>query len=195
MIKKKKHKLNEIQFITFIMTMKAEIDPETIPNAKPEVVEFIEEAVNVINNALSPIVPMLDVVITLINERFVIYENAQFNKRMSRFIINRILSVETTIKFLKSQTKHNENFQDLQHQESFVNFQATLRKIKMFVEKVTRLRAFETFLCATNIKKEFTELMKEYEACMTDLNFTMIIVFNEQRRIDNNILTDTYQNN
>lgn len=72
---------------------------------------------------------------------------------MSRFIINRILSVETTIKFLKSQTKHNENFQDLQHQESFVNFQATLRKIKMFVEKVTRLRAFETFLCATNIKK------------------------------------------
>ncbi|CAG8837680.1 40185_t:CDS:1, partial [Gigaspora margarita] len=52
------------------MTMKAEIDPETIPNAKPEVVEFIEEAVNVINNALSPIVPMLDVVITLINEIF-----------------------------------------------------------------------------------------------------------------------------
>ena len=61
----------------------------------------------------------------------------------------------------------------------------------MFVEKVTRLRAFETFFCATNIKKEFIELMKEYETCMNDLNFTMIIVFNEQRRIDNDILTDT----
>ncbi|KAF0552064.1 kinase-like protein [Gigaspora margarita] len=33
--------------------------------------------------------------------------------------------------------------------------------------------------------------MKEYEACMNDLNFTMIIVFNEQRRIDNDILVDT----
>ncbi|CAG8843283.1 27478_t:CDS:1 [Gigaspora margarita] len=171
-----------------------EIDPETIPNAKPELVEFIKEAVNVTNNMLLPIVPMLGVVITLINEIFVIYENAQFNKRMFRFIINHILSIKTTIKFLKSQTKHNKNFQDLQYQESFVNFQATLRKIKMFVEKVIWLRAFETFLCATNIK-EFIELMKEYEACMTDLNFTMIIVFNEQRRIDNNILTDTYQNN
>ncbi|KAF0539375.1 kinase-like protein [Gigaspora margarita] len=93
--------------------MKAKIDPETIPNTKPELVEFIEEAVNITNNALSSIVPLLDVVITLINEIFVIYENAQFNKRMFRFIINRILSVETTIKFLKSQTNHNENFQDL----------------------------------------------------------------------------------
>ncbi|CAG8851203.1 6498_t:CDS:2, partial [Gigaspora margarita] len=158
---------------------------------KPELSEFIEEAVNVTNNALSPIVPMLSVVISLINEIFTIYENAQFNKRMSRSITNRILSVETTIKSLKSQIKYSENFQDLQHQESFVKFQATLRKIKMFVEKVTQLRAFETFFCASNIKKEFIELMKEYETCMNDLKFTMIIVFNEQRRIDNDILTDT----
>ncbi|KAF0552065.1 kinase-like protein [Gigaspora margarita] len=168
------------------MTTKAEIDPETIPSTKPELGEFIEEAANITNN-----VPMLGVVISLINEIFKIYENAKFNKRMSMSIINRILSVETTIKFLKSQTKYSENLQDLQHQESFVKFQATLRKIKMFVEKVTQLRKFETFLCATNIKKEFIELMKEYETCMTDLNFTMIIVFNEQRRIDNDILTDT----
>ncbi|RIB06225.1 kinase-like domain-containing protein [Gigaspora rosea] len=173
------------------MTTKAKIGPETMPSIKPELDEFIEEAVNVTNNALSPIVPMLGVVNSLINEKFTIYENAQFNKRMSRSIINRILSVETTKKFLKSQTKYSENFQDLQHQESFVKFHATLRKIKMFVEKVTQLRAFYTFLCATNIKKEFIELTKEYEACMNDLNFTMIIVFNEQRRIDNDILTDT----
>ncbi|CAG8803619.1 1342_t:CDS:2, partial [Gigaspora margarita] len=159
------------------MTMKAEIDPETIPSAKPELGEFIEEGVKVTNNTLSPIVPMLGVVVSLINEIFTIYENAQFNKRMSRSIIDRILSVETTIKFLKSQTKYSENLQDLQHQESFVKFQATL--------------TFETFFCATNIKKEFIELMKEYETCMNDLNFTMIIIFNEQRRIDNDTLTDT----
>ncbi|CAG8620946.1 25300_t:CDS:2, partial [Gigaspora rosea] len=110
---------------------------------------------------------------------------------MSRSIINRILSVEATIKFLKSQSRYSENLQDLQHQESFVKFQATLRKIKIFVEKVIRLRVFETFFCAINIKKDFIELMKENETCMNDLNFTMIIVFNEQRRIDNDILTDT----
>ncbi|KAF0552063.1 kinase-like protein [Gigaspora margarita] len=106
-----------------------------ISNTKSELGEFIEEAVNVTNNALLPIVPMLGVVISLINEIFTIYENAQFNKRMSRTVINRISSVETTIKSLKSKTKYSENFQDLQRQESFVKFQATLRKIKMFVEK------------------------------------------------------------
>ncbi|RIB21318.1 hypothetical protein C2G38_2176931 [Gigaspora rosea] len=130
------------------MTTEAEIDPETIPSTKQELGQFIEEAVNITNIMLSPIVPMLD-------------------------------------------SKYSENLQDLQHQESFVKFQATLSKIKIFVEKVTRLRAFETFFCATNIRKEFFELMKEYEACMNDLNFTMIIIFNEQRRIDNDILTDT----
>ncbi|KAF0552059.1 kinase-like protein [Gigaspora margarita] len=171
--------------------MKAVIESEIIPSIKPELNEFIEEAVNVTNNALSPIVPMLGVVISLINKIFTIYENAQFNKRMSRSIINRILSVETTIKSLKSQTKYRDNFQDLQHQESFVKFQAILKKIKMFVEKVTRLRSFETVLCAINIKKEFIELMKEYETCMNDLTFTMIIIFHEQRRIDNDILTNT----
>ncbi|CAG8772196.1 12812_t:CDS:2, partial [Gigaspora rosea] len=70
---------------------------------------------------------------------------------------------QTTIKFLKSQSRYIENLQDLQHQESFVKFQATLRKIKIFVEKVTRLRVFETFFFAINIKKEFIESLKEYE--------------------------------
>ncbi|CAG8751699.1 41099_t:CDS:2 [Gigaspora margarita] len=172
------------------MTMKAEIASETVLITKPALDEFVEGAVNVTNNALSPIIPMLGVVTSLINEIFSIHENAQFNKRMSRTIINRILSVETTIKSLKSQAKYSENFQDLQHQESFVKFQATLKKIKMFVETVTQLRSFDTFLRATKIKKEFIELMKEYEACMNDLKFTMIIIFNEQRRIDNDILAD-----
>ncbi|CAG8759804.1 32651_t:CDS:2, partial [Gigaspora margarita] len=115
------------------MTTKAEIDPETIPSTKPELGQFIEETVNVANNALSPIVPMLGVVISLINE---------FMKMLN------------LIKTCPDQPH------DLQHQESFVKFQTILRKIKMFVEKVTRLRAFKTFLFATNIKKEFIELMK-----------------------------------
>ncbi|KAF0510053.1 kinase-like protein [Gigaspora margarita] len=103
--------------------MKAEIASETILITKPALDEFVEGAVNVTNNALSPIIPMLGVVTSLINEIFTIHENAQFNKRMSRTIINRILSVETTIKSLKSQTKYSEKFQDLQHQESFAKFQ------------------------------------------------------------------------
>ncbi|CAG8635251.1 21383_t:CDS:1 [Gigaspora rosea] len=172
------------------MTMKAEVASETMLITKPALDEFVEGAVNVTNNALSPIIPMLGVVTSLINEIFTIHENAQFNKRMSKSIINRILSVEATIKSLNSQTKYSEKFRDLQHQESFVKFQVTLKKIKMFVETVTQLRAFDTFLRATKIKKEFIELMKEYEACMNDLNVTMIIIFNEQRRIDNDILAD-----
>ncbi|CAG8761835.1 17429_t:CDS:2 [Dentiscutata erythropus] len=162
------------------MTTKAEIDIEIIQSINPELSEFIEGTTNVANNALSSVVPILGIVTSLINDIFTIHENTQFNKKISRFIINRIASVETIIKSLKSPTKYREKFQVLQHQESFVKFQSTLSKIKLFVETVTQLRAFETFLRATSIKKS-----------MNDLNFMMIIVFNEQRRIDNDILTDT----
>ncbi|RIB21320.1 kinase-like domain-containing protein [Gigaspora rosea] len=165
-------------------------DPETIPNAKPGLSEFIEGAVNVANNALSSIVPIFGIVTSLINDILTIHDNAQFNKKMSQSIINRITPVEIIIESLKSPIKYKEELQNLQNQETFVKFQAILKKIKMFTETVTHINAFETFLRAKNIKKEFIKLMKEYEACMNDLNFTMTIVFNEQRRIDNDISTD-----
>ncbi|CAG8753542.1 9573_t:CDS:2, partial [Racocetra persica] len=164
-----------------------EINPEIIPTIKPELDEFIEGAVN-ITNTLSSIIPIFGIVTSLINDIFTIHENARFNKKISRSIINRITTIEPIIKFLKSPSKYNEKFQDSQYQEPFVKFQAILRRVKIFAETVTQLRVYETFWRATVIKKEFIELMKEYDACMTDLNFTMTIVFNEQRRIDNDIL-------
>ncbi|CAG8846452.1 3470_t:CDS:1, partial [Racocetra persica] len=168
-----------------------EIDPETILTTKPELDEFIEGAVN-ITNTLSSFVPILGSVTSLINDIFIIHDSAQFNKKMPRYIISRIASVEPIIKFLKLPSKYSEKLQDLQYQESFVKFQAILKKVKMFAEKVTQLRVYETFLRAICIKKEFIELMKEYDACMNDLNFTMTIVFNEQQRIDNDILMQTF---
>ncbi|CAG8783483.1 17732_t:CDS:2, partial [Dentiscutata erythropus] len=107
---------------------------------------------------------MLSIIATLINEIFVIHEKAQFNKKISESIINRIASVDATIKFLKSRAKCDEKFQDLRQQKSFLRFQDSLRKIKVFAE--------------------------EYEACIRDLNFNMTVVFDEQRRIDNDSLND-----
>ncbi|CAG8742844.1 2149_t:CDS:2, partial [Cetraspora pellucida] len=70
-----------------IKTMKAETDLETISSTKPELSELIEGTVNV-TNTLSPIIPILGVVTSLLNDIFTIHENAQFNKKMSRSIIN-----------------------------------------------------------------------------------------------------------
>ncbi|CAG8657875.1 16367_t:CDS:2, partial [Dentiscutata erythropus] len=120
------------------MTTKTEIAPEII-STRPELGELIERVVNVTNNALSPIVPMLGVVISLINEIFEIHENAQSNRSMSRSIINRMISVETAIKSWKSQIKCDEKFRDLQHQELFVKFQSVLKKIKITDDSIPQL--------------------------------------------------------
>ncbi|KAF0511893.1 kinase-like protein [Gigaspora margarita] len=171
------------------MTTKENVTFESVSNTRPELAEFIEGAANVAN-ILSPIVPVLSIITTLIKDIFAIHEKAQFNKKIIESIINRIIAVEVAINLLKSRTKCDEKFQDLKYQKSFLKFQDSLEKIKVFAEEVAQLRVVETFLCAKSIEKKFNELMEEYEACMKDLSFTMIIVFDEQRRIDNDILNN-----
>ncbi|CAG8623322.1 26124_t:CDS:2 [Dentiscutata erythropus] len=63
---------------------------------------------------------------------------------------------------------------------SFLKFQDSLEKIKVFAEEVTQLRGVGTFLYATSIGKKFNELMEEYEVRMKDLGFVMTVIFDEQ---------------
>ncbi|CAG8623530.1 949_t:CDS:2 [Dentiscutata erythropus] len=56
------------------------------------------------------------------------------------------------------------------------------RIIKVFAEKVLQLRGIKPILNATSIRKRFAELMEEYDSCIRDLKFTMIV--------DDNILRD-----
>ncbi|CAG8674093.1 5074_t:CDS:2, partial [Racocetra persica] len=63
------------------------------------------------------------------------------------------------------------------------------QKIKEFINDVTQLKGLGKYVIATNIEKRFKQLTEEYEACMKDLSFTLIITFDEQRRIDRDSLT------
>ncbi|CAG8570393.1 11011_t:CDS:2 [Cetraspora pellucida] len=62
---------------------------------------IIEEAVNITDNTLSPIFPVIGVATSLINNILTIHEKIQFNEKTSKTIIDRIIPAETAIKFLK----------------------------------------------------------------------------------------------
>ncbi|RIB01385.1 hypothetical protein C2G38_2231015 [Gigaspora rosea] len=103
--------------------------------------------------------------------------------KISKSTIDRIVSAEAAIKFLKIQKiKHKEKSQNLQYQELSCKFQTLLTEIKVFAEKVLQSRGIKPILNATSIRKRFAELMEEYDSCMRDLKFTMIV--------DDNILRD-----
>ncbi|CAG8532675.1 14206_t:CDS:2 [Gigaspora rosea] len=158
--------------------MTAKTEEETASCIKSGLIEIIEEAVNV-TNMISTVFPIA----ALINNIFTIHENVRLNEKISKSTIDRIVSAEAAIKFLKIQKiKHKEKSQNLQYQELSCKFQTLLTEIKVFAEKVLQSRGIKPILNATSIRKRFAELMEEYDSCMRDLKFTMIV--------DDNILRD-----
>ncbi|CAG8673873.1 21753_t:CDS:2 [Racocetra persica] len=122
---------------------------------------------------------------SLIKNIFTIHESIQLNEKISKSTIDRIVSTEAVLKFLKiRKIEYKKKFQDLQYQELFYKFQKLLTEIKVLAEKVLQSGGIKTILNANNIKKKFTRLMKKYDACMRDLKFTMIV--------DSNILRDDF---
>ncbi|RIB21322.1 hypothetical protein C2G38_2176935 [Gigaspora rosea] len=89
-------------------------------------------------------------------------------------------------------SRYIENLQDLQHQESFVKFQATLRKIKIFVEKVTRLRDTKTSLYQeiSHIKSK----LEDTKDSIQQINPTLLKELSFSRRSDRRGKLDECQN-
>ncbi|CAG8572792.1 10505_t:CDS:2 [Gigaspora margarita] len=67
---------------------------------------------------------------------------------------------------------------------SFKRFEIILKNVKEFTTKVSKLEGYRRFFNATEIKKKFDKLTEEYDACMKDLDFTMVIASEGQRRFE-----------
>ncbi|CAG8777532.1 22114_t:CDS:2, partial [Dentiscutata erythropus] len=142
-----------------------------------------------IGGSLASLNPLLGAISEIIKHVLDINEKAQYNKKISRTILGRLLSVEAALKFLLIQKEDfGEKFSDLKYQESLHTLKNVLDKIKDFTEQVTQLRGLEKWINAQNIEKNYKELMEEYDSCLNSLKFTMIIAFDEQKRIDNECL-------
>ncbi|CAG8824578.1 25716_t:CDS:2 [Gigaspora margarita] len=139
--------------------------------------------------SLSSLNPILGAISEIIKNVLDINEKAQYNKKISKTILGRLLSVEAALKFLLVQKEDfGEKLADLNYQESLHTLKNVLDKIKDFTEQVTQLRGLKKWTNAQNIEKNYRELMEEYESCLNSLKFTMIVAFEEQRRIDNECL-------
>ncbi|CAG8779736.1 8703_t:CDS:1, partial [Cetraspora pellucida] len=149
----------------------------------------ITTTLNAVINSLTSVVPWLATVAGLINEIIKIYEAAQYNKKICAALMDRVTSAEAAVKILQRRKKEfEENFRKIEYQKAFIRLINSLEKIKEFIDDVTQLKGLNKYVIATNIEKRFKQLTEEYEACMKDLSFTLIITFDEQRRIDRDSL-------
>lgn len=146
-------------------------------------------AVGAVGEAVKPFVPLISAVTLVISEIIVIYENAQYNKRICNSLMDRVGAAEQAIKSLQRRKAENEkHFRNAEYYKNFVRFVDVLKRIKGFIKDVSELQGYKKFFHANSIKDKFDSLVKEFETVMGDLHFTMAVADEEQRRVDHEAL-------
>ncbi|CAG8598285.1 14300_t:CDS:2, partial [Gigaspora rosea] len=147
------------------------------------------DAVGAVGEAVKPFVPLISTVTLLISEIIVIYENAQYNKRICNSLMDRVDAAEQAVKSLqRRKAEHEKHFRNTEYYKNFVRFVDVLKRIKGFIKDISELQGYKKFFHANSIKDKFDSLIKEFETVMGDLHFTMAVADEEQRRIDHEAL-------
>ncbi|CAG8824189.1 14954_t:CDS:2, partial [Gigaspora margarita] len=63
-------------------------------------------------------------------------------------------------------------------------FEINLKNIKDFTTKVSKLKGYRKFFSATNVKCQYENLTKEYDGCINNLHFAIVVVSKEKRETE-----------
>ncbi|CAG8460800.1 2074_t:CDS:2 [Scutellospora calospora] len=146
-------------------------------------------AVGSVGEAVKPFIPLITAITVVISEIIVIYENAQYNKRICNSLMDRVGAAEQAVKSLQRRQAENEkHFRNSEYYKNFVRFVDVMKRIKGFIKDVSELQGFKKFFHANSIKEKFDSLVKEFENVMAELHFTITVADEEQRRLDHQAL-------
>ncbi|CAG8466382.1 30250_t:CDS:2 [Racocetra persica] len=93
-------------------------------------------------------------------------------------------------KILNYKDDYEEFLREEKSYKAFHKFKNLLIKIKDFVVEVSKLKGVRKFLDANSVKSTYDKLTNEFETCMKDLHFKVMIVNKVQRRKDNKKVED-----
>ncbi|CAG8492123.1 3656_t:CDS:2 [Diversispora eburnea] len=131
----------------------------------------------------SPIFPVIDIVLTLIDEIVNIYNTAQHNTKICSSLVDRVQRAEYAVKVLKRRLD-DKKYNTQVYYQSFIHFKNILDKIKNYSADMTQLRGIKKYKNAYLMRDKFIKLTEEFERCMQDLNFTLLVSDEEQRKYD-----------
>ncbi|CAB4412863.1 unnamed protein product [Rhizophagus irregularis] len=144
-----------------------------------------------ITEAITPFLPLVELVGTLTKEIVEAYDNVQYNKKACSAIVNRVEAAEFSIKALMRQKEENlKNFKDQNYYQTFVRFTNCLKQIKKLFEDISQLPKFKKSVSSATIKERFKENIEEFNNCSNDLNLAISIALHDQLNKDLEILRD-----
>ncbi|CAG8439129.1 9224_t:CDS:2, partial [Dentiscutata heterogama] len=136
-------------------------------------------------DAVAPYIPLFDIATKLIKEIIDLHDAAQFNKNTCARLMERVIDARGAIEKLQRTKKINEEkFKDQNFYNTFQRFANTLVKIKVFEEELLKMGNLRKTFEASLIKEKFMNLTSEFDTAMRDLNFSMMIDNEAQRKRD-----------
>ncbi|KAF0531738.1 kinase-like protein [Gigaspora margarita] len=146
----------------------------TYTTIKPSVRNVMVDTISNVNDAAGSYVPFLNALNVLVREVNKIYEDAECNKELCSIMTDRVAIGEFSMRRMLEKNDSEYYFQ--KYFISFKRFENVLINIKDFTNKVSKLDGFRKFLGASEVKKNYEKLIKEFDTSMNDLQFTIAVV-------------------
>ncbi|CAH1761768.1 4197_t:CDS:2 [Entrophospora sp. SA101] len=153
--------------------------------------DIVQQTINVASEAIKPFVPLIGLVTDLAGQIIEVYENAQYNKKICDAFLDRIDALQASIKTLQRRKEENQKtFQDKGYYNNFVRLVDVLRKVKVFLDNVTRLHGYKKYLNANSVKEKFGTLTNEFDTVVHDLHFALTVSAQRQKTIHGGIIDE-----
>lgn len=157
----------------------------------PQVKGFAKGTLKVINKTTKalPFGTLISEIAGLIYDIIKIYDNVECNQHICIALLERVDRAEICLRQFNRMWQENEaKFRDEGYYKSFCKFRLVLQEIQKFATDVTQFNRVKKFFRANKISERFKQLADDFDIVMKELDFTMAISNEEQRRIDQDIL-------
>ncbi len=141
-------------------------------------------------NAIRPFIPLIATVTEEISETFQIYKDVEYNKKICNSLMDRVEMADLAIRILKRRKQENEtNFRNQEYYRVFLRFVDVMKEIRSFILDVSQIQGYLKY-DKGSVKDKFNSITMKFEEVMVDLNFTMTVANEEQRRLDQESLNE-----
>ncbi|CAI2167501.1 17534_t:CDS:2 [Funneliformis geosporum] len=143
-----------------------------------------------ITDAITPFLPLISSATSIIGEMMIIYKQAECNENIVGALYYRTKQAEFAIETLRRRKKIQNEVNGQSWYKAFNRFVYVLSEIRNFAKKVASTHGFKKYFESYSIKDKFEQLTNDYDLVMKELNFTMVIANEEQRRYDSECIRE-----
>ncbi|KAF0519599.1 kinase-like protein [Gigaspora margarita] len=156
-----------------------------VPDVNPSIKDVTMSTIKATAEIMSCYIPVINSITILFQKIYQVYEDSECNKEICLIMVERVKSAEYALDKMMRRKEENEKYFCKQvYFFAFKRFEINLKNIKDFTTKVSKLKGYRKFFSATNVKFQYENLTKEYDGCMNDLHFAVVVVSKEERETE-----------